>query len=148
VTRHAKRRKRPRTTQPNVPPRPPRRTFEQRIDERPKAPWHPFPLIELTVLIGIVCIVIGFVERDSGKGRTLIVMGLALGAIGGLDTSLREHFSGYRSHTLTLASFPTVAVAVITAFAGLPPAIILIVAGAVFIATFTFLRRAWQRKRP
>ena len=49
MSRHNKRRSRPRSTQPAVPPRPPRRTLQDRIEERPKPPWHPFPLIEIAV---------------------------------------------------------------------------------------------------
>ena len=45
-------------------------------------------------------------------GRTLLALGFALGALGGLDTSVREHFAGYRSHTLVLAAFPAVVAAV------------------------------------
>ena len=26
-------------------------------DERPRAPWHPFPLVELSVLIGLVLLI-------------------------------------------------------------------------------------------
>ena len=29
-------------------------------EQRPKAPWHPFPLVELCVLAGIVFIIVGF----------------------------------------------------------------------------------------
>ncbi len=148
MSRHNKRPRRAHSTRPPVPPRPPRQTLAQRIDERPKPPWHPFPLIELTVLIGIVCLVAGFFTRDSSGGRTLLAFGLALGAVGGLDTTLREHFAGYRSHTLVLAAFPALAVAVITALARVPAPLILLAAGAVFVAAFTLLRRAWQRHHP
>ena len=33
----------------------------------------------------------------------LIGTGLALGSLAGLELSIREHFAGYRSHTLLLA---------------------------------------------
>ena len=39
-------------------------------DERPKAPWHPFPLVELCVLVGIVLIVLGLIVGfDSDRGQ-------------------------------------------------------------------------------
>ena len=60
--------------------------------------------------IGIVCIVVGFFGRDDTAGRTLLALGFALGALGGLDTAVREHFAGFRSHTLVLAAFPAVVV--------------------------------------
>ena len=120
VSRHnkGKRRRRPKSTSPQVPPRPPRGV--DRIDARPKAPWHPFPLVELSVLIGIVCIAVGFFSRDSALGRTVLGLGFALAALGGLDTSAREHWAGFRSHTLVLAAFPAVVAAVLSALAGVP----------------------------
>jgi hypothetical protein len=146
VTRHnkGKRRPRPRTTAPPVPPRPPRRTPPERA-ERPKTPWHPFPLIELAVFIGLICIVVGFFGRNDTAGRTVLALGFALGSLGGLDTAVREHFAGYRSHTLVLAAFPTVVTTVLTAIAGAPKLIIAPLAVFVFAATFAALRRVWDR---
>jgi hypothetical protein len=146
VSRHNKdkRRRRPKSTAPQVPPRAPHRTQDV-LEDRPKAPWHPFPLIELAVLIGLVCIAVGFFSRDDAAGRTLLALGFILGALGGLDTSVREHFSGYRSHTLVLASFPAVATAVLCAFARLPAVLIPPLAVGVFLAAFVALRRAWDR---
>ena len=147
MSRHNKRRRRPRTTTPQVPPRPPRRTGAQRTEERPRAPWHPFPLVELAVLVGIVCIVVGFFQRDAGYGRTLLALGLALGALGGLDTAAREHFAGYRSHTLVLAAFPAVALGVVIALAGAPGYVVPATMVVIFAAAFAALRRAWLRTR-
>ena len=146
MSRHnkGKRRRRPRSTAPQVPPRAPHRTQEA-LEDRPKAPWHPFPLIELAVLIGIVCIVVGVVSRDNAQGRTLLALGFALGALGGLDTVAREHFSGYRSHTLVLAAFPAVAIAVVSAFARVPSVLIPFLLVGVFLAAFVSLRRVWER---
>jgi hypothetical protein len=116
-------------------------------DERPKAPWHPFPLVELSVFVGIVCIGVGLLTRDDSYGRTLLALGLALGSLGGLDTSVREHFAGFRSHTLVLALFPAVAIAVVLAVARVPlfiiPPLMLLIFGAAFVA----LRRVWDRTR-
>jgi hypothetical protein len=147
VSRHnRKRRPRPKTTAPAVPPRPPKRT-RPRIEDRPKPPWHPFPLIELAVLLGIVLIVVGLITRDSRRGRTLLALGVVLGSLGGLDTTVREHFAGYRSHTLVLALAPAVAVTALLAVAGAPIAIIPALAVAVFGVAFMLLRSAWARTR-
>jgi len=145
MSRHnkGKRRRRPKSTSPQVPPRPPRGV--ERIDARPKAPWHPFPLVELCVLIGIVCIAVGFFSRDSTMGRTVLGLGFALGALGGLDTSVREHWAGYRSHTLVLAAFPAVAVAILSALAGVPAVVVPIALLGIFMAAFVALRRVWER---
>jgi hypothetical protein len=80
-------------------------------DQRPKAPWHPFPLVELCVLAGIVLIVFGLLNFEDRDGRTLLLMGFVLASLGGLDTAVRDHFAGFRSHTLLLAGVPTVLIA-------------------------------------
>ena len=139
MSRHTKgkRRRRAKTTAPQVPPRPPRHAQPER-PERPKAPWHPFPLVELAVFVGIVCIAIGFFAGNA----LILALGFVLGALGGLDTAAREHFAGYRSHTLVLAAFPAVATAVILAFARVPPLVVAPVAIAVFGVALILLRRA------
>lgn len=78
-------------------------------DERPPAPWGSFPLVEIVVLVALVMLVAGFIVGGS-RGTTLIVTGLVLGSLAGLELSIREHFAGYRSHTTLLAG----AVAVLT----------------------------------
>jgi hypothetical protein len=143
VSRHRRKRRRTRTTAPAVPPRPPRPAAA--ADDRPKTPWHPFPLVELAIFVGLVLIVVGFLTKDSTRGRTLLAFGLALGALGGLDTSVREHFAGYRSHTIVLATFPAVAVAVVLAVAGAPTLVVPGAALIVFVAAFGALRRVWDR---
>jgi hypothetical protein len=146
VSKHrSKRRRRPKTTVSQVPPRPPRRTATDR-PERLNAPWHPFPLVELSVLVGIVCIGVGLLTKDAA-GHTLLALGVALGTLGGLDTAVREHWAGYREHTLVLAAFPAVAIAVVIAFAGAPLFAAVAVMLAVFALAFLGLRRAWVRQR-
>ena len=111
-------------------------------DERPPAPWGSFPLAELTVLAGIVCLVIGVVS----KSPTSIGVGVVLAGLGGLEVSAREHFAGYRSHTTLLAG--TVFVVITGALfylANLILAVALAVGITVFLASFYLLRRAFQR---
>jgi hypothetical protein len=76
--------------------------------ERPKAPWHPLPLAELLILAGIVAAVFGFKKLNAGlsNGGPTVLAGVGAVAIGTLDTTLREHLSGYRSHTIMLATIP------------------------------------------
>jgi hypothetical protein len=78
----------------------PRRPIE---DERPPAPWGSFPLVEIVVLVALVMLIAGVVVSGP-RGTVLLVTGLALGSLGGLELSIREHFAGYRSHTTMLAS--------------------------------------------
>ena len=48
---------------------------------------------------------------DSDRGRLALLCGLVLASLGGLDTALREHFTGFRSHSSVLAGLPAVLVA-------------------------------------
>jgi len=136
-----KRNRRRKSTAPQVPPRAPKRTVAER-PERLAAPWSPFPLIELTVLIGIVCIVVGLILGE----RLVLAFGVVLGALGGLDTSAREHFAGYRSHTLVLAGVPAVLIAALTAFARAPLYAVVVVLVVVFAVAALVLRRNWDRR--
>jgi hypothetical protein len=69
--------------------------------ERPRAPWHPLPLSELLIFVGIVAILIGTVRGESGLTALLAGVGAVL--VGTLDFTIREHRSGYRSHAALLA---------------------------------------------
>jgi hypothetical protein len=79
-------------------------------DERPPAPWGSFPLVEVMVLVALVLLVAGFLFVKGHQGAVMIGVGVALGALAGLELSIREHFAGYRSHTLLLAGFASAAV--------------------------------------
>jgi hypothetical protein len=114
--------------------------------ERPRAPWHPFPLVELSVLIGLVLLVWGLLRLDDDSGRVLLVAGMALASLGGLDTALREHFGGYSSHALLLAALPAVLVTGVLFFAGAPAIALPLVGGAVLVAAFAVLRRGFKRR--
>lgn len=81
------------------------RTKPAAKQEKPPAPWGSFPLVELAVLAGLIFIGIGFVTSNP----TQLGIGLALGSLGGLELSVREHFAGYRSHTTLLAGVVFVA---------------------------------------
>jgi hypothetical protein len=103
-------------------------------DEPPPAPWGSFPLVELVVLVGIVLLVAGFIVSDN-QGTVMIVAGLVLASLAGLELSVREHFGGYRSHTLVLAGTAAVACLAILFIAApsvLSPVLRIVVAAAVF----------------
>jgi hypothetical protein len=122
----------------------PARPTASRRDERPRAPWHPFPLVELCVLIGLILLVWGLFRLDDDGGRVMLVCGMALASLGGLDTALREHFSGYASHALMLAALPAVLVAGVLFFAGAPWIAIPLAAVPVFAGAYVALRRAYR----
>jgi hypothetical protein len=124
-----------------------RRRRPPALDERPPAPWGTFPLVELVVLVAIVMLVGGLVIR-GGRGSVMIVVGLVLGALAGVELSIREHFAGYRSHTLLLSG--AAGVAVLVGLASLAPSLWFPLALAVAVAAFASaawgLTRAFRRR--
>ena len=61
------------------------------------------------MLTGLLLLVAGLLRLGKSGGGVLLVCGIALASLGGLDTALREHFSGFRSHATLLAALPAVA---------------------------------------
>ena len=72
-------------------------------DDLPPAPWAPFPLTELVVLLALVLGVWGIFTFGSERGRWMLFAAMVLGSLGGLEVSVREHFAGRRSHTTLLS---------------------------------------------
>lgn len=135
---------RPAASAPAHPQRP--RSRRARLDEAPKAPWSPFPLVELTILIGIV-IIVAALFSGGDRRPVLLACGFALVTLAGLELSVREHFSGYRSHS-TLLSGVCAVVSVIPLYflTGLPQVVLLLVAAIVFGLAFQLLRTAFARR--
>src|SRR5689334_395289 len=125
---------------------PARRPGRPRPEDRPKPPWHPVPLVELSVLVGIVLLVLGAINLDEDRGKLMLVLGMALGSLGGLDTALREHFAGFRSHTSIIAALPGVVTAAALYFVGVPWPVLIGAAAVVFAAVFWLARRAYLRR--
>ena len=90
---------------------------------------------------------VGGLVIQGGRGPVMIGVGLVLGALAGLELSIREHFAGYRSHTLVLSG--ALAVAVLGGLAFLT-AVWLPLALAAAIAAFALaawgLTRAFRRR--
>src|SRR6478752_3008726 len=78
------------------------RSRRAKMDEAPRAPWSPFPLTELVVLLALVLLTVGFFSNGDRRG-ILIGVGLVLASLAGGELALREHFAGFRSHTTLLA---------------------------------------------
>jgi hypothetical protein len=125
------------------PPRTPRR--RARLDEAPKAPWHPFPLVELSILAGLILIVAGFVSGGR-SGGILVTGGVAIVSLAALELAIREHVSGYRSHSALLAAVAGVALLAGLSLAGLPRVVALAAGVIVGLSAFFALRGLFQRK--
>ena len=95
-------------------------------------------------------LVAGFFFVTGSRGAILIATGLILGSIGGLELSIREHFAGYKSHTLLLAGVPALVVLGALFYAGpdgLPPIAragigLITFAAAAFLLTRAFAKRS------
>jgi hypothetical protein len=118
------------------------------VGERPQAPWHPLPLSELLILVGAIGTVIALRRGEVKTGGAALFASLGAVGIGTIEVTLREHLSGYRSHTTILALLPTivfhsVVVLTLAAFVQLPRLAttgMLILDGALFAFLFKVLR--------
>jgi hypothetical protein len=79
----------------------------QSFGERPRPPWYPLPLSELLILVGAIGVVVAWQRGIQSEG-TLLAASIAAVAIGTIEVTLREHLSGYRSHTIMLAVIPAI----------------------------------------
>jgi hypothetical protein len=111
------------------------------LGERPRAPWHPLPLSELVILVGLIGAVVGVARGASG--RAVLFTGIGAVAIGTIEFSVREHLSGYRPHTTLLAFLPTAvfhsAAAVALVTLGSPRAVWIIAPLVLDLPLFAFL---------
>ncbi len=116
-----------------------------RMGDAPRAPWSPFPLTEIVILLALVMLAIGFVSSGDRRG-VFIGIGLGLASLGGGELALREHFAGYRSHTTLIATLCGFAVGAVALLLGAPKGAVVIVAIAVAAIAFPFLRRAFMHR--
>jgi hypothetical protein len=117
----------------------------RRKAERPPSPWGSFPLVEIVILVGLVLLIIGFLKGDTG-GVVMILAGISLVSLAALELTLREHFTGYRSHTSVLAGFVGVFVLGL-GFVFAWPQLVKVGAGAAaFAVSFYLFREAFKRR--
>jgi hypothetical protein len=134
---------------PPIPLKPPR-TRRRRPPEEQASANGDIPIGKPKVKklrIALVMLVLGALNFDSDRGRLLLVFGLALGSLGGLDTAVREHFAGFRSHTTVLSALPAVVTAAALFFVGVPWIVLVAAAALVFAAAFWALLKAYRRGR-
>ena len=99
-------------------------------------------------MIGIVLLFAGFFV-SAPRGPVMIGAGLVLGSLAGLELSIREHFAGYRSHTVLLAGSAGVAVIaalLVLARDTVPPGAALAAGGLVFGLAAWGLATAFRRR--
>ena len=122
--------------------RPGRTSYE----DRPPAPWGSFPLVELVVFVGIVLLIVGFIVRGE-RGVTMIIGGMALASLGGLELSIREHFAGFRSHTTLLAGAVGLAAIGVAYLVSDKNQVAMVSAAAIaFIGAFVVFRRVFVHR--
>jgi hypothetical protein len=98
------------------------------------------------VLVALVLLLLGFFIGPP-QGPVMLGTGLVLGSLAGLELAIREHFSGYRSHTLLLAGAAGIAVIFIGVLvADLAPLIALIAGLAVAAALAWPLATAFRNR--
>jgi hypothetical protein len=125
-------------------PRP--RPGRPRASERPPAAWGSFPLSELVILLGIVLIVWGALRGEGGE--EMLLSGLVIASLGGGELALREHLSGFRSHSSLLAGVAAFVVVSVVAL-GLGPVriwVLAILGAAAFAGTFYAMREVFKRR--
>ncbi|MGO9883221.1 MAG: hypothetical protein ACLPV4_09420 [Solirubrobacteraceae bacterium] len=117
-----------------------------REGDRPEGVFGGLPVSEAAILIGFIGLVIGFIQG----GGAVIVVSLIVVGLGVTEVTAREHFSGYRSHTILLALLPAVAIvaAAISIF-GAPQqrSLVLLFVAPVFLVLFWLLRRRFMSAR-
>ncbi len=123
----------------------PTRAARPRGGERPDAPWGAFPLVELCVLLALVIGVAGFITGGR-RGGIMLAAAAALGSLGGLEISIREHLAGYRSHTTLLAAAPGVLTMGVLFFAQVPRWMMLAGGVFVFVTAYYLLRELFKRR--
>lgn len=78
--------------------------------DRPEGIFGTFPVSEMAIVAGVILVVLGFTQGPTGDGRSRMIGGIALCAVGVFEFTTREHFKGYRSHTALLAGVPAMVV--------------------------------------
>jgi hypothetical protein len=145
--RKRKRRRRPPAAAPPAqPPAAADPAPARQADGPPPAPWGSFPLSELVVLVALVLLLAGFFVEPP-RGAVMIGAGLVLGSLAGLELSVREHFTGYRSHTLLIAGAAGMATLAGTfALTEIHPGLCLAAAVSVFGLSAWLLAGAFRRR--
>ena len=113
----------------------------------PRAPWGPFPLSELLVVLAVIFAVYGVVSWGNARGIWAFAAAMTLACLAGLEVSIREHLAGYRPHSTVLAGTAALLTGAATFLLGVPAAIDLGLTLMVFLVASLGLTRAYQQHR-
>lgn len=108
--------------------------------ERPESPFGGLPVSEFAILAGTVALIVGVINH----GGPALIGGVFICLLGVTEVTAREHFSGYRSHTVLLAAIPAVVVEFAIALTVGTPAVrllLLVPVAAVFAVCAWLLRK-------
>ncbi len=114
--------------------------------ERPPSPFGGLPVSEVMIFAGLIALIVWLFNR----GKAELVVGSIVCALGVIEVTAREHFSGYRSHTTLLAAIPAVLIEVGLFTAGVRPrerALLLIAVVPVFAICFWLLQKRFKTAR-
>ncbi|MBV9309560.1 MAG: hypothetical protein JOZ73_01940 [Solirubrobacterales bacterium] len=116
------------------------------VGERPPSPFGGVPVSEIAIFVGAVGLVVGLIASIAAA----LIVGTVVCTAGVLEITVREHFSGFRSHSTLLAAIPAVGleVALVLAF-GHPRnrGLLLLAVVPVFGLCFWLLRRRFEVAR-
>ncbi len=112
---------------------------------RPPGLFGGVPVSEIAILAGAIAVIVGWLQRAD----VVLFTGVAVCALGTIEVTAREHFSGYRSHATLLAGLAAVAVETLLGVVIVPRAgaVLLIAIVPVFGLTFLTLRRRFTEAR-
>ncbi len=83
---------------------------------RPEPPWAPFPLTEIAIFVGLVLFLLGYFA-SADRSPALLGAGALVLIVSVAEMCLREHFGGFRSHSILLALLPVTVVHTLVVYA-------------------------------
>jgi hypothetical protein len=114
--------------------------------QRPLPPWHPFPLHELLVFVGLVCAAGAVLTWGTPRALWFAAAALTAGLAGGLEAALREQLTGWREHTATLAGAVACGASLVATRLDADWRLVLVAAAVTFAATGLVLRVTFRRR--
>jgi hypothetical protein len=118
------------------------------LGERPESPFGGFPVSEIAIFAGLIGAIVGVFDLPTVSPA--LVAGVIVCALGVVEVTAREHFSGYRSHATLLAAVPAVVIGIVliaTVGGSLKRGPLLLVVVPVFGALFWLLRKRFRAAR-